>query len=273
MVSLRCGNLEIEGKSSSAVATYLRVKALDLIFDLGRCPMSFIGTGHVFVTHFHLDHYFGIPIYVSQRWLNGIPPGNIYVPEQGSDRLKELIERISLLDCGKVWDYCLTPVEAGDEIPFRENLVAHVLPLDHRVPSVGYLVCERRDKLKSEFFGLPGSEIARLRRNGVPVTNRVELPLVAYLGDTRTIPTDFHPLLKRCKVLICECTFLLPEHRDRAAQTMHLHIDTLPELMETFESEHIILTHFSRRYSPEMIRNRIHDVLSPIDRTRVQLLI
>ena len=44
MVSLRCGNLAIEGESSSAVATYLRVKELDLIFDLGRCPMSFIGT-------------------------------------------------------------------------------------------------------------------------------------------------------------------------------------------------------------------------------------
>ena len=273
MVSLRCGNIVIEGESSSAVATYLRVKELDLIFDLGRCPMSFIGTGHVFISHFHLDHYFGIPIYVSQRWLNGIPPGNIYVPEEGADQLQDLIERISLLDCGRVWDYHLTPVQAGDAVPFRENLVAHVLPLDHRVPSVGYLVCETRDKLKAEFFDLPGPEIARLRRNGVAVTNRVELPLIAYLGDTRTVPIDAHPALKQCKVLICECTFLLPEHQERAAQTMHLHLDTLPELLEMFESEHIILTHFSRRYSPEMIRKRIHDVLSPEDRSRVQLLI
>ena len=273
MVTLRCGNLEIEGESSSAVATYLRVKALDLIFDLGRCPMSFIGMGHVFISHFHLDHYFGIPIYVSQRWLNGIPPGNIYVPTEGADQLRELIERISLLDCGKVWDYHLTPVQAGDTLLFRENLVAHVLPLDHRVPSVGYLVCETRDKLKSEFIGLPGPEIAQLRRNGITVTNRVELPLIAYLGDTHTVPIDFHPLLKQCQVLICECTFLLPEHRERAAHTMHLHLDTLPALLGMFESEHIILTHFSRRYAPEMIRARIHAVLSPEDRSRVQLLI
>ena len=273
MVSLRCGSLVIEGESSSAVATYLRVKELDLIFDLGRCPMSFIGTGHVFISHFHLDHYFGIPIYVSQRWLNGIPPGNIYVPKEGADQLQDLIERISLLDCGKVWDYHLTPVQAGEAVPFRENLVAHVLPLDHRVPSVGYLVCETREKLRSEFLGLPGHEIAQLRRSGVTVTNQVELPLIAYLGDTRTVPIDFHPALKQCQVLICECTFLLPEHQERAAQTMHLHLDTLPELLAMFESEHIILTHFSRRYSPEMIRQRIHDVLSREDRSRVQLLI
>ena len=273
MVSLRCGNLAIEGESSSAVATYLRVKELDLIFDLGRCPMSFIGTGHVFISHFHLDHYFGLPIYISQRWLNGIPPGNIYVPKEGADQLRELIERIALLDCGQVWDYHLTSVQAGDKIPFRENLVAHVLPLDHRVPAVGYLVCETRDKLKSEFFGLPGTEIAQLRRNGVAVTNRVELPLIAYLGDTHTVPIDAHPLLKQCQVLICECTFLSPEHRERAEQTMHLHLDTVPALLEAFESEHVVFTHFSRRYTPETIKQRINAALSPENRRRVQLLI
>jgi ribonuclease Z len=54
---------------------------------------------------------------------------------------------------------------------------------------------------------------------------------------------------------------------------MHLHLDTLPALLEMFESEHIILTHFSRRYSPETIRKQIHAVLSPEDHLRVQLLI
>ncbi len=273
MVLLHCENLTIEGESSSAVATYLRVKELDLIFDLGRCPMSFIGTEHVFISHFHLDHYFGIPIYVSQRCLNGMPPGNIYVPKAGEDQLREIIERISLLDCGKMWDYHLTPVQAGDEISFRGNLVAHVLPLDHRVPAVGYLVCEKRDKLKPEFFGLPGTEIAQLRRTGVEVTSRVELPLIAYLGDTRTVPVDAHLLLNQCRVLICECTFLFPEHRERAEKTMHLHLDTLPALLEAFESEHIVLTHFSRRYTPETITQRINAALSPENRSRVQLLI
>ena len=99
--------------------------------------------------------------------------GEYLRPRRRSRSAARSIERISLLDCGKVWDYHLTPVQVGDTIPFRENLVAHVLPLDHRVPSVGYLVCETRDKLKSEFTGLPGPEIAQLRRNGVTVTNRV----------------------------------------------------------------------------------------------------
>jgi len=273
MVLLHCGNLTIDGESSSAVATYLRVKELDLIFDLGRCPMSFIGTGHVFISHFHLDHYFGLPIYISQRWLADIPPGNIYVPKAGIAPLQEIIDRIATLDCGHVWDYHLTGVQTGDEIPFRRNLVAHVLPSDHGVPSVGYLICETRDKLKPEFHTVPGVEIARLRKSGVEVTTRVELPLIAYLGDTRSIPMDSHPLLTQCKVLICECTFLMPEHRDRARKTMHLHLDTLPILLESFESEHIVLTHFSRRYTPETIPKLVYSALSPADISRVQLLI
>ena len=273
MALLRCDNLTIEGKSSPAVATYLRVKELDLIFDLGRCPMRFIGTGHVFISHFHLDHYFGLPIYISQRWLAGIPPGEIYVPGEGIDELQRILNQIALLDCGKVWDYHLTAVQAGDAIPFRRNLVAHVLPGDHGVPAVGYLICETRDKLKPEFHNLPGTEIAQLRGAGIEITNRIELPFIAYLGDTHSIPLSSHPLLKQCQVLICECTFLTPEHREYARRTRHLHLDTLPTLLESFESKHIVLTHFSRRYTPDCIQERVNSVLSPGDRLRVQLLI
>jgi len=270
---LQCGNLTIEGESSSAVATYLRVRELDLVFDLGRCPMHFIGTNHVFISHFHLDHYYGLPVYISQRWLAGMPPGHIYVPKAGVVELREIIERISLLDCGHVWDSRLNPVEAGDEVAFRKNLVAHVLPLEHRVPAVGYLVCEARDKLKPEFYGLPGHKLAELRREGTPVTNRVELPLVAYVGDTSRVPFDAHPLLAHCAVLICECTFLLAEHKERAAKTGHLHLDNLPAILETFKGEHLILTHFSRRYTAQVIEEEIKTALPPEAYERIQLFI
>ena len=273
MSLLRCGNLTIEGESSSAIATYLRVRELDLIFDLGRCPINFIGTGHVFISHFHLDHYFGLPIYISQRWLAGIPPGEICVPSEGIEQLRRILDEIAILDCGMGWDYHLTAVQVGDIIPFRRNLVAHVLPGDHGVPAVGYLICETRQKLKPEFQGLPGVEIAQLRQAGVEVTNRIELPLIAYLGDTQSIPLSSHPLLSQCQVLICECTFLMPEHREHAKKTMHFHLDTLPTLLQSFESKYIILTHFSRRYTSEHIRKQINAVLQPADRSRVHLLI
>ena len=274
MALLHCGDLTLEGKSSSAFATYVRVKELDLVFDLGRCPMHFIGTGNVFISHFHLDHYLGLFVYISQRWLSGIPPGNIYVPMESSEQIMNIVDRIAALDTGgRSWAYQVTPVQAGDAIPFRQNLVAHILPGNHRVPAVSYLICEVRKKLKQEFQHLSGPDIAAVKQSGIEVTTEVQLPLVAYLGDTRSIPIDAHPLLKQCKVLICECTFILPEHRNRAKKTMHLHLEMLPRILADIESEHIVLTHFSRRYTPELIRQRVYNYLPPEERSRVQLFL
>ncbi len=273
MTLLQCGNWILEGKSSSAVATYIRIKELDLIFDLGRCPMRFIGTNHIFISHFHLDHYFGLPIYISQRWLAGMPPGNIFVPQNGHKQLRNILNKISSLDRGKEWGYQLTPVEVGDTIHFRQNLVAHILPGNHSVPAVSFLICEIRKKLKPEYRNLSEREIVALKQSGVEITNEVQLPLVAYLGDTRGISVDSHPLLKKCKLLICECTFITPEHRERAKRTKHLHLDMIPILLEEFESEHIVLNHFSRRYTPEFIRHEIYKRLPTSEHLRVKLLL
>ncbi len=273
MSSLKFGNWILEGKSSSAVATYIRIKQLDLIFDLGRCPMRFIGTNHVFISHFHLDHYFGLPIYISQRWLAGMPAGNVCIPSTGFKQLKNILDRISALDNGRSWGYQITPVEAGDSISFRQNLIAHVLPGNHSVPAVSYLICEVRKKLKPEYHHLSGKEIVALKDAGVNITTEVQLPLVAYLGDTRGIPLDSHPLLKQCKVLICECTFITPEHRERAKKTKHIHLEMLPKFLEQFESEYIVLNHFSRRYTPELIREEVYKQLPTSEHSRVHLFI
>ncbi len=273
MTTLKCGNWILEGKSNSAVKTYIRVKQLDLIFDLGRCPMRFIGTNHVFISHFHLDHYIGLPVYISQRWLAGMPPGNVYVPLNGLKKLKHIIDGISALDSGRSWGYQIYPVEAGDSITFRQNLIAHILPGNHSVPAVSYLICEVRNKLKPEYRHLSGKEIVALKNSDVEITNEEQLPLVAYLGDTRGITIDAHPLLKKCKLLICECTFLTPEHRERAKKTKHIHLDMLPSFLDQFESDYIVLNHFSRRYTPEFIREEVYKRLPTSEHRRVHLFI
>ena len=274
MILLNCGNLTIEGESIGGLATYLRVKELDLIFDLGRCPINFIGTNYVFITHFHLDHYFGLPIYVSQRWLSKMPPGEIFVPEEGMKQLQNILDSIARLDSQRIWNYHLTPVKIGDRIPFRRNLIVHAITVDHTIPAIGYLVCEIRDKLKPEYLGRSGSEIATLRRTGIPITNQIELPLIAYLGDTQSVSMDTHPLLSRCQILICECTFLLPEDRQRAEKTKHFHLDSLIGLIESFNGDKIILTHFSQRYSTHLIQKQIEQVISdPIQRSKIELFI
>ena len=112
-----------------------------------------------------------------------------------------------MLDGGRNWGYHLTPVDAGCSIKFRQNLVAHILPGNHSVPSVSYLICEIRKKLKPEYHKLSDREIVALKHSAVEITNEIQIPLVAYFGDTQGISVDAHPLLKHSKLLICECTF------------------------------------------------------------------
>ena len=274
MTLLNCGTLTIEGKSVGGLATYMRVKELDLIFDLGRCPISFVGTNHVFITHFHLDHYFGLPIYVSQRWISNMPPGEVFVPAEGIEQLQNILDSIAKLDSQRTWNHRLVPVKVGDRIPFRRNLVAYAIAVNHTIPAIGYLVCEVRDKLKPEHLGRPGAEIAELRRKGVPVTNRLELPIIAYLGDTQTVSMETHPLLARCQILVCECTFLLPEDRQRAEKTKHFHLDSLISLVKNFNGDKIVLTHFSQRYSTHLIQKQIEQAIpDPAQRAKIGLFI
>jgi ribonuclease BN (tRNA processing enzyme) len=44
-------------------------------------------------------------------------------------------------------------------------------------------------------------------------------------------------------------------------------------MLADIESEHIILTHFSRRYTPELIRQKVYNYLPPEERSRVQLFL
>ena len=54
----------------------------------------------------------------------------------------------------------------------------------HPVPSQGYTVLSRKQKLRPEWVGAAGPDIAAARRRGEVVTDAVEVPEVAFTGDT-----------------------------------------------------------------------------------------
>ena len=63
------GDLTIEGYSRAAVQSYWRIPQLKLGFDLGAHPWDFMGHPRWFISHNHLDHIAGLPLYVSRRRL------------------------------------------------------------------------------------------------------------------------------------------------------------------------------------------------------------
>ena len=68
---------------------------------------------------------------------------------------------------------------------------------------------------------------------------------------------DAAPELYPARVLLIECSFVLPEDVERAREYAHIHVADLVARADLFENEAIVLTHFSQRYRPEEIREAL----------------
>jgi len=106
------------------------------------------------------------------------------------------------------------------------------------VPSVGYVVWDRRKKLKPEFHDLTGDQIRDLRLSGTEVSHEVRFPLVCYVGDTAPAGLDEYPPVMEAQILITELTFFRPEHRkEKIHKFGHTHLDDIIERADRFKNE------------------------------------
>ncbi|HZT78830.1 MAG TPA: MBL fold metallo-hydrolase, partial [Gemmataceae bacterium] len=229
------------------------------------------GTPTWFVTHTHLDHVAALPVYVARRRMMKMEPPTIYVPAESAEDVKKLMMVMQRLDRGR--QLCeLVGVEPGQEIELSRDHVVTVWATVHTIPSRGYVVWERRNKLKEEFQGLPGEKIRDLRLSGVEVTREVRMPLVAYTGDTSPAGLDGYPPVFQAKILITEMSFIRPNHRrEKIHKFGHMHLDDFLERADRFENELIVLAHFSTRYHPQEVQRYVQGKLPPRLRDRVKL--
>ncbi len=261
--SLHHGGLTIEGWSRAAVQSYWRIPELKLGFDLGAHPWDFMGTPTWFVSHTHLDHIAGIAVYVARRRMMKMEPPTIYLPAENLEDVRKLLVLFQRLDRGR--QTCnLVPVEAGMEIELSRDHVVKVWDTVHTIPSRGFLVYERRNKLKEEFVGLPGDKIRDIRLSGVPVTREVRQPLLAYTGDTSPAGLDACPEAYDAKILITELSFIRASHRrEKIHKFGHMHLDDFLERETRFKNEIVIAAHFSTRYHSNEVRRVLDAKLTP----------
>ena len=166
----------------------------------------------------------------------------------------------------------LRGIKGGQEIELSREHVVTVFATTHTIPSVGYLVWERRNKLKEEYQGLPGDKIRDLRLSGVEVTREVRVPLVAYTGDTSPAGLDNNPAVYQAKILITELSFIRPNHRrEKIHKFGHMHLDDYIERADKFKNELIICGHLSTRYNANEVRKVVEAKLPPILKDRVRL--
>lgn len=267
--SIQHAGLTIEGYSRAAVQSYWRIPELKLGFDLGGQPWDFMGTPTWFVTHAHLDHIALLPVYVARRRMMKMAPPTIYVPAPVLEDVRRLLMVFQRLDRGRM-NCDLRGLEPGAEIELSRDHVVTAFATTHTVVSLGFLVWERRFKLREEFIGLPGDQIRDLRLGGTAVTREVRTPLVAYTGDTSPGGLDNYPPLYDAKVLITEMSFIRPNHkREKIHKFGHMHLDDFLERSERFRNELIVCAHYSTRYLPKEVKHLVAARLPPGLRERV----
>ncbi len=263
--------LTIEGYSRAAVQSYWRVPELKICFDLGGSPWSFMGTQTICVTHAHLDHLAALPVYVARRRMMKMEPPTIYLPEEVVENVQRLLQVWQRLDRGRM--VCeIKGVKAGDEIELSREHVMTVFGTKHTVPSVGYVIWDRRRKLKPEFQKMTGDEIRDIRLGGTEVTHEVRKPLVCYVGDSSPDGLDGYPPVYEAQILITELTFFRPEHRkEKIHKFGHTHLDDIIERAEKFQNELIILGHFSTRCHDVQMKQAVDRRMPAKLRERVEL--
>lgn len=268
--TLQTPRLTIEGRSRAGHETFFRVRELGVALDIGRGPDLVIPMNHVFVTHAHLDHAAGIPFYAGQRRLQQLEGGTIYVPTEAAEDVRALLaiqERLT----GAEFDVEVRGLAAGEEVAFGRTHVARAYDAPHRVAARGYEFLEIRHHLREEFAGRDRDEILMLRREGVQVDEQYRRSILFYTGDTDRGILERCDALYRSEVLMIECSFVGEHHQDRAARYRHIHIDDIADFAERFENEWIVLTHFSRRYSRDEIRDAVRRRVPHVLRERIRL--
>jgi ribonuclease Z len=263
--------LTVEGYSRAAVQTYWRVPELKVGFDLGAQPWSFMTTPNWFVSHSHLDHISALPVLVARRRMMKMEPPTIYLPDESIEGVNLLLRAVQRLDRGRM-PVKLVGLRPDDEVELSRELVVKAFSTRHTIPSLGYLVWERRKKLKPEYHSLTGEQIRDLRLSGVEVSSEIRLPKVAYLGDTAPQGLDNFPEIYKAQILILELTFVAPNERPALIHKFgHTHLDDLLERAVRFENEVIIASHFSTRLHPDQILRIIERRLPDSLRSRLKV--
>ncbi len=263
------GSMPTKERGLTSIAIRLNGKVL--LFDAGegtqrqmtRTKISPMKIDNIFITHFHGDHFLGIPGLVQTMSLMDRERDlKIYGPVGTEDKISMLLQ-IPIYDLK--FDVKIKDLEPREKLK-KEGFSIETAELDHSIPGLAYALIEdeRAGKFypeKAKELGIePGPKYSRLQ-NGEKVKlsdDRVIKPQqvmgpprpgrkVVYADDTRP-SKKITKLAKNADVLIHDGTFAA-DLKKEAKIGGHSTVEDAAKIAKKAKAEKLILTHISPRYS------------------------
>jgi ribonuclease Z len=260
------GSWPTKDRSASAIALDLERELI--LLDCGegtqrqffQSSASFMRVRRIFLTHFHGDHFLGLPGLVQSMCLNHrTEPLDIYGPPDA----KEIVARaLSLGYFTLRFPVEVHPLAPGESVEL-DGYTVRTAHAEHPVPSLAYRVEEgpkrgRFDAALARSLGIRGPDFGRLEAGeSVRVGEQVVHPSdvigeprpgrsIVYSGDTGP-SDDVRKLAYRATILIHEAT-VAQEIEAEANDWGHSSARQAAELAKAADAKALFLTHFSSRY-------------------------
>lgn len=219
---------------------------------------------HIFISHLHGDHCYGLPGLLSTMGLTGLA-GEVVVhlPAEGIRLFKPLIDYTT---CDLTVTYA--PYTRNDSVIYEDRTITvSIVPLRHRMPCVGFVFREKPkqrhiDADMVRFHEVPVRQIAAIKDgadfvkpDGTVVPNeRLTTPAdpsraYAYISDTLPLPAAAEAVAG-VDLLYHEATFLSDMHL-RAKATFHSTAADAARIAKTAGAKKLVIGHFSSRYTDE----------------------
>ena len=237
--------------------------------QLRRSKLKFTRLNHIFISHLHGDHCFGLMGLISTFGLLGRTAAlHIYAHEELQ---KLLAPHLEFFCKGMTYDvvfHAIDPTKAAIIYDDRSVSVS-TIPLKHRIPTCGFLFQEKKTpnhiiRGMVDFYQIPVFELNRIKNGedyvtpeGVVVPNsRLTTPSAparsyAYCSDTICL-RNILPQIKGVDLLFHEGTFAQCDAA-RAKETFHTTAQQAAEIARDAEAKQLVIGHFSARYEDESV--------------------
>ena len=247
--------------------------------QLRRSKLKFTRLNHIFISHLHGDHCFGLMGLISTFGLLGRTASLHIYAHKELERL--LAPQLEFFCKGMTYEVVFHPIDpAKAEVIYDDRSVSvSTIPLKHRIPTCGFLFQEKptpnhiiRDMV--DFYRIPVFELNRIKNGedyitpeGVVVPNhRLTTPSAAprsyaYCSDT-ICQTSIIPQIKEVDLLFHEGTFAQCDAA-RAKETFHTTAMQAAQIAVEAEAKQLVIGHFSARYEDESILLKEAQTLFP----------